>query len=173
MRAYKSRPLIALVMLGLLMAGTPFIYIPPAQAYTGTINFTDVGKVNGNGPGIYFVADNGWVGGYSGSQCSNAGVGSPCFLPGVSATRGQISKFLANAKRDEGAQPQNPSNNTFADVPVGSTFFTYVETVNYMDGPVAIPVVVQESRVMDRTDPTSGQVLPRLGASSPRWSLEL
>lgn len=62
------------------------------------------------------------------------------YRPNNSVTRGQIAKIVVNAAIL--ADPanwtlQNPSTNTFEDVPVGSTFFTYVETAyqhNVIDG---------------------------------------
>jgi hypothetical protein len=57
------------------------------------------------------------------------GPGEPCpgtyFRPGANVTRGQIAKIIANA---EGWPLLNPSAATFRDVPVGSPFFTIVET---------------------------------------------
>lgn len=47
------------------------------------------------------------------------------FKPNNTATRGQLSKMLALAT---GWQLINPGTATFNDVPVGSTFFQYVET---------------------------------------------
>lgn len=54
------------------------------------------------------------------------------FRPDVAVTRGQISKIVVNAAVI--ADPANwtlesPSTSTFDDVPVGSTFFRWVETV--------------------------------------------
>jgi hypothetical protein len=66
----------------------------------------------------------------SGYPCG--GPGEPCdpqrrpyFRPNNSVTRGQIAKITSLAS---GWQLLNPPTATFADVPVGSTFFTYVET---------------------------------------------
>jgi hypothetical protein len=73
------------------------------------------------------AAARGILGGYA---CG--GPGEPCdasrrsyYRPGVSVTRGQIAKMVVLA---EGWPLLNPPNPTFADVPYGSTFYTYVET---------------------------------------------
>lgn len=47
------------------------------------------------------------------------------FRPGNTATRAQLSKIVVLAA---GWTLLNPTDNTFHDVPVGSTFFSYVET---------------------------------------------
>lgn len=71
---------------------------------------------------------NNLVGGY---QCGT-NTGEPCdgqnrpyFRPGANVTRGQIAKILVLVK---GWALENPSVATFPDVPVGSTFFKYIET---------------------------------------------
>ena len=57
------------------------------------------------------------------------GVGEPCpgqyFRPNSNVTRGQLSKILVLGK---GWVLANPATATFADVPPGDTFYTYVET---------------------------------------------
>lgn len=70
-------------------------------------------------------------------------VGEPCdsqsrryFHVGYNATRGQVAKMIVKASHEIRAF-LNPPDNTFTDVPVGSTFFQYVETVagyNEMQG---------------------------------------
>ncbi len=66
----------------------------------------------------------------SGYACG--GPGEPCdstnrpyFRPNANVTRGQLSKIDAVAA---GWLLLNPANNTFADVPEGSPFYTFVET---------------------------------------------
>jgi S-layer homology domain len=63
----------------------------------------------------------------SGYTCG--GQGEPCpglyFRPGNLVTRGQLSKVVVLAV---GWPLLDPSTATFRDVPVGSTFFRYVET---------------------------------------------
>jgi hypothetical protein len=63
----------------------------------------------------------------SGYTCG--GAGEPCpglyFRPGNNVTRGQLSKIVVVAER---WPLLDPSTATFQDVPVGSTFFRYVET---------------------------------------------
>lgn len=70
---------------------------------------------------------NGLVGGY---PCGAPA--EPCddrsrayFRPGANVTRGQIAKILVLAR---GWALENPSTATFQDVPIGSTFFNYIET---------------------------------------------
>ena len=63
----------------------------------------------------------------SGYDCG--GPGEPCpglyFRPGNNLTRGQLCKIVVLAA---GWPLLNPSRSSFRDVPVGSTFFRYVET---------------------------------------------
>jgi hypothetical protein len=72
------------------------------------------------------LASRGVMGGYA---CG--GPGEPCgednrpyFRPGSGATRGQLTKIVANAA---GFTDPAPATYTFADIPVGSTFHQYVE----------------------------------------------
>ncbi|MEO8287667.1 MAG: S-layer homology domain-containing protein [Chloroflexota bacterium] len=70
------------------------------------------------------------IGAIGGYPCG--GVGEPCvspgnrpyYRPGVDVTRGQITKIVSTAA---GFTDPAPTTNTFADVPVGSTFHVYVE----------------------------------------------
>jgi hypothetical protein len=130
-RGFAALTLLSMLLYSALLADDAFADTYPN--YQGNINFTDVGRINGNGPGIYFIADNGWVSGYpvGDPTCANNGATPPCFLPNSSATRQQMSKFIVNAKLHEGITIQNPPVATFSDVPVGSTFYTYIETINY------------------------------------------
>jgi hypothetical protein len=121
---------IVVLLTSLLLAA--WSNVLPAKA---TSFFTDVSTTSGYGPAIYFIADETWITGYTDSPgytpCANAGRSSPCFLPSFKATRGQISKMVVKAKQHEGTVLYIPANNTFADVPVGSTFFDYIETMNH------------------------------------------
>ncbi len=70
------------------------------------------------------MACRGYVSGYT---CGSEG--EPCpgtyFRPGASVTRGQLLKMVVNAA---GGAFSNPETASFADVPVGSAFYTYIET---------------------------------------------
>ena len=68
------------------------------------------------------------MGVFSGYPCG--GPGEPCdpqhrpyFHPGANVTRGQIAKILSNSANFN----DQPTSQTFTDVPVGSTFYIYVE----------------------------------------------
>lgn len=87
---------------------------------------------------IESMAQAGYVGGY---PCG--GIGEPCgpgsrpyYRPGGIATRGQITKIVASAAQMmNGAQPETTP--MFADVPSGSTFFVYAQTMgirSFMQG---------------------------------------
>lgn len=65
----------------------------------------------------------GVLSGYSANPPCDAG--TPCFRPYDNMTRGQAVKVVALGA---GWELLNPNNATFADVPVGSTFYQYVET---------------------------------------------
>jgi hypothetical protein len=64
---------------------------------------------------------------YHAGLVSGYGCGAGCleFRPGNSVTRGQVSKIVALAAGWELRDPPAP---TFRDVPVGNTFYRYVET---------------------------------------------
>lgn len=64
-------------------------------------------------PFIERMARRGIIGGYNDGS----------FRPGNSATRGQISKIVSNAR----GYAEMPNRQTFWDVPVGSTFYLFVE----------------------------------------------
>jgi hypothetical protein len=51
--------------------------------------------------------------------------GTPCFMPGNDVTRGQMAKFVSNSANFTDNIP--PSQQTFTDVPYGSTFWLFVE----------------------------------------------
>ncbi|HUS14158.1 MAG TPA: S-layer homology domain-containing protein [Chloroflexia bacterium] len=110
--------MVKIVVLGF---GTPIV-VPPGGGYT----FADVPAGSVFFPYVETAAANGIVSGY---QCG--GPNEPCdpanrpyFRAGVNVTRGQLAKIDAATA---GWQPQPPSTATFADVPVGSPFFAYVE----------------------------------------------
>jgi hypothetical protein len=101
---------------------------------TGGPYFADVPDGSTFYPYIETSFNLGLIGGY---PCG--GPGEPCVAPGnlpyfrpnANVTRGQIAKIVVNAAII--ADPAhwtllNPGTNTFQDVPVGSTFFPYVET---------------------------------------------
>ena len=100
MRTYRKRVVIFLVVLSFLLVGSAFgMHSVAAHSH---ITFSDTSKTSGYGPGVYFIADNGWVSGYTDvpgyTPCANAGRSSPCFLPDYGSTRGQVSKMIVNAK---------------------------------------------------------------------------
>jgi hypothetical protein len=65
----------------------------------------------------------GILSGYAGNPPCDKG--TPCFRPYDNMTRAQSVKVVALGV---GWDLLEPRNNTFADVPVGSTFYAYVET---------------------------------------------
>jgi hypothetical protein len=75
------------------------------------------------------IASRGYISGY---QCGPPN--SPCvppnnlpyFKPNSNATRGQIAKIIANSK----GWTENHAERTFQDVPVGSTFYQFVERMS-------------------------------------------
>ncbi len=77
---------------------------------------------------IQWMACRGYVNGYpcggAGEPCVPPG-NQPYFRPGNSVTRSQLLKMVVNAA---GWTVVNPPTGTFEDVPVGSTFYTYIET---------------------------------------------
>jgi len=77
--------------------------------------FTDVPAGSTFYAYVETAAHNGLVTGYSDGT----------YRPQNGVTRGQMTKIVVNAA---GWTPVNPSTATFTDVPVGSTFFSYVET---------------------------------------------
>src|SRR5207248_8235712 len=86
------------------------------------LQFTDVPPSSPFYVYIRCLAARGIVSGYTSSPpCAVA----PCFLPGNPVTRGQMSKFIANAAGYTDAIPS--TQQTFTDVPYGSPFWLYVE----------------------------------------------
>lgn len=100
---------------------------------TGAPHFVDVP----NGSTFYTFVETAYnLGIVSGYPCG--GPSEPCapgnlpyYRPNTNVTRGQIAKIVVSAAvlDDPGSWVLlNPGTNTFQDVPVGSTFFQYVET---------------------------------------------
>jgi hypothetical protein len=86
-------------------------------------------------PGDYFytstlaLADDGILSGYNTSPPCRNEVWIPCFNPYRSSTRGQISKVVSLAA----GFIEPVSGQRFADVPQGSTFYTYTERMAERD----------------------------------------
>jgi len=86
------------------------------------IEYSDVPANSPFYPYIRGLACRGILNGYSTAPpCAVV----PCFLPGASITRGQVSKLVANAAGF--AEPVPSTQQTFTDVPYGSPFWFYVE----------------------------------------------
>jgi hypothetical protein len=102
----------------------------------------------------------------SGYPCG--GPGEPCntnndpyFRPSVSVTRAQLAKIVVGAT---GEPVINPAEATFQDVPVGSTFYTYVETLaawqvisGYPCGGPGEPCVAPDNKPYFRPSVTSSR----------------
>jgi len=72
------------------------------------------------------LANAGVVGGYNAAPPCPNNLWLPCFLPGNTATRGQVSKIItlgANLTINVSGGPH------FTDVPTNSTFYQYIETM--------------------------------------------
>ncbi len=100
---------------------------PPAVTTTPTVClviFNDVPSDNTFYADIECLACRGIVGGY---PCG--GPGEPCpgqyYRPGNNVTRGQASKIVSSAAQF--ADPVPSTQQTFEDVPPGSTFWSYIE----------------------------------------------
>jgi subtilisin-like proprotein convertase family protein len=108
---------------GTCPASTPTPGVPEDQQPC-TVAFADVPEGDTFYPYVHWMACRGYVSGY---PCGNDG--EPCpgtyFRPGASVTRGQLVKMVVNAAGGAFLSPETP---TFADVPVGSAFYTYIET---------------------------------------------
>ncbi|HKP53636.1 MAG TPA: S-layer homology domain-containing protein [Chloroflexia bacterium] len=89
-----------------------------------TTSFTDVPPEQTFFQYVQWMSCRGYVGGYA---CG--GEGEPCpgtyFRPNTNVTRGQLAKIISNAASFQEAVP--PSQQTFADVPVGHTFWEWIE----------------------------------------------
>ncbi|MEO5951978.1 MAG: S-layer homology domain-containing protein, partial [Chloroflexia bacterium] len=82
------------------------------------ISFTDVPVGSTFYPYIICMACRGIINGYD-SGCET---GNPCFRPANNVTRGQLAKIVSNASGfSEPATTQQ-----YEDVPIGSTFYTYI-----------------------------------------------
>jgi hypothetical protein len=92
---------------------------PIATPTACAIAFTDVPEGSTFYPYIHCLACLGILNGYD-TGCET---GNPCFRPGNDVSRGQLSKIVANASSFQEAHTEQ----TFADVPVGSTFYQFVE----------------------------------------------
>ena len=86
--------------------------------------FVDVPSGNPFYPFVRWMACGGYISGYG---CG--GPGEPCpgpyFRPGANVTRGQLLKMVVNAA---GWPVVTPAVPTFADVPVGHPFYSFIET---------------------------------------------
>jgi hypothetical protein len=97
---------------------------PPPGGYS----FADVPPAHPFYRYIETAAARGIVSGY---PCGGPGeacdaYNRPYFRPGAGVTRGQLSKIVVNAA---GWPRQSPPTATFSDVPPGSPFYAYIETV--------------------------------------------
>jgi len=84
-----------------------------------SIQFTDVSAGSTFYSYVHCLACQNILGGYS-TGCST---GNPCFKPGNPVTRGQLAKIVSNSA---GYNEQH-TDQTFQDMPVGSTFYAYIE----------------------------------------------
>lgn len=98
--------------------------IEPQEPEPCALSFADVPQDNTFYPYVQWMACAGYVSGYG---CGSDG--EPCpgsyFRPGAGVTRGQLLKMVVNAAGGPFVETQSA---TFADVPVGSAFYQYVET---------------------------------------------
>ncbi|PZS01389.1 MAG: hypothetical protein DLM69_05015, partial [Candidatus Chloroheliales bacterium] len=69
----------------------------------------------------------GVMSGYTGTQCTSQGVGSPCFLPGNYVTRAEATKTVVSVG---GYTLINPPNPTYTDVPTNYWAYQYIETAH-------------------------------------------
>jgi hypothetical protein len=115
-------------VLKMVVAASGWTVIMPA-----TPTFEDVPPLSTFYPYVETGVSHGIIGGYpcggAGEPCVAPG-NRPYFRPNAPITRGQLSKVIALAK---GYPTPSPPTATFNDVPVGSTFFAYVEAV-YANG---------------------------------------
>jgi hypothetical protein len=102
--------------------------VEPPAAHAASFN--DVDASTDWGSAILYIADRNWISGYwTTTQCGTTA--PPCFKPDATATRGQLSKMIVEAKLSEGIQYYQPATATFQDVPTTDTFWKYIETMNY------------------------------------------
>lgn len=127
---------------------------PPAQQATCTIPFTDVQSTDYFYPGIQYLYCMGALGGYRDGT----------FRPYAGASRGQISKIISIA---QGWTLVNPPAATFPDVPVGSTFFSYVETAKLHN-----VIAGRSDGLFHPGDSVSRGQLAKIISLSQGWTLE-
>lgn len=89
--------------------------VPTGIPANCTLNFSDVQPTDWFFPYVQWIVCNNIAGGY------NDGT----FRPNNNTTRAQASKIIVLASRWQLVSPPAP---TFSDVPVGSTFYSYIET---------------------------------------------
>lgn len=95
-----------------------------ATATACPIQFTDVSAQDWHYDYVRYLYCRGVISGYSTNPpCTE---GAPCFKPNSPTTRGQVSKIIALAF---GFSPNTAGGPHFSDVPQGSTFYQYVETL--------------------------------------------
>ena len=92
---------------------------PTSTPSSCSIQFTDVLVGSTFYSYVHCLACQNILGGYS-TGCST---GNPCFKPGNPVTRGQLAKIVSNSARYN----DQHTNQSFQDVPVGSTFYAFVE----------------------------------------------
>jgi hypothetical protein len=96
---------------------------PEATATLVPLPFVDLDPANPFYAYVRTLYSRGIVSGYTTNPPCLAGV--PCFLPGNPTTRGQVAKVVASAAGYNEVLPS--TQQTFADVPPGSTFWLYIE----------------------------------------------
>jgi hypothetical protein len=105
-----------------------FALAAPPVSPPGGYSFADVPPA----PPFYrYIETAAALGIVSGYTCGGPGegcdaYGRPYFRSGADVTRGQLSKIVVNAA---GWPLQSPPTATFSDVPPGSPFYSYIETV--------------------------------------------
>jgi hypothetical protein len=112
--------------------------VQSTTALTCTLNFADVPPTDEFYPYVMCLACQGIIGGYPCGKEPNEPCNAnndPYFRPSQPVTRGQIAKILSISAGF--SEPVPPTQETFADVPYGSTFWEYVERLasrGVMDG---------------------------------------
>lgn len=97
---------------------------PYPTATACNMNFTDVSPEDWFYGYVEYLFCRNVVQGYNMNPPCDTG--APCFKPGNTTTRGQVSKIIVGAFNFAINTTGGPH---FSDVPVGSTFYTYIETV--------------------------------------------
>jgi hypothetical protein len=72
------------------------------------------------------MKNNSIIGGYAGTDCTTYGISSPCFRPYYDLVRGALCKIVV---KTFGWQINTNGGPHFVDVPVGSTYYDYIETI--------------------------------------------